>query len=48
MQRGRVIAIGTLAEIVAERPDLSGRALEDVFLALIDEGERDDSRRAPA
>ena len=44
MQRGRVIAIGTLAEIVAERPDLAGRALEDVFLALIDEGERQDDR----
>jgi len=44
MQRGRVIAIGTLAEIVAERPDLSGRALEDVFLSLIDEGERLEGR----
>jgi ABC-2 type transport system ATP-binding protein len=42
MQRGRVIANGTLAEIVAERPDLAGSALEDVFLALIDEGERHD------
>jgi hypothetical protein len=38
-----VIAIGTLADIVAERPDLAGRALEDVFLALIDEGERRDT-----
>jgi len=37
------VAIGTLAEIVAERPDLAGRALEDVFLALIDEGERQDA-----
>ena len=48
MQRGRVIAIGTLADIVAQRPDLTGLALEDVFLALIDEGERTDQTRAPA
>ena len=46
MQRGKVIAIGTISEIVAERPDLAGRALEDVFLALIDEGERNDEARA--
>jgi len=48
MQRGRVIAIGTLAEIVAERGDLAGRALEDVFLALIDEGERQDRAQSGA
>jgi len=42
MQRGRVIALGSLSEIVAARPDLAGFALEDVFLALIDEGERED------
>ncbi|HEY2896253.1 MAG TPA: ABC transporter ATP-binding protein [Gemmatimonadaceae bacterium] len=48
MQRGRVIAIGTLAEIVAERPDLAGLALEDVFLALIDEGERQDTAQSGA
>jgi ABC-2 type transport system ATP-binding protein len=48
MQRGRVIAIGTLAEIVAERPDLAGRALEDVFLALIDEGEQRDKAQSGA
>ncbi len=48
MQRGRVIAIGTLAEIVAERPDLAGRALEDVFLALIEEGERQDTAQSGA
>jgi len=42
MQRGRVIALGTFAEIVAERPALAGMALEDVFLALMDEGERGD------
>ena len=37
MQRGRAVATGTVAEIVAERPDLAGRSLEEVFLALIGE-----------
>ena len=46
MQRGRVIALGTLEEIVAERTELAGRPLEDVFLALMDEGERTDPERA--
>jgi ABC-2 type transport system ATP-binding protein len=35
MQRGRVLAFGTIAEIVAARPDLAGRRLEDVFLRLV-------------
>jgi len=35
MQRGRVAAFGTIPAIVAGRPDLAGRPLEDVFLALI-------------
>jgi len=35
MQGGRAVAFGTIAEIVASRPALSGRRLEDVFLALI-------------
>jgi ABC-2 type transport system ATP-binding protein len=39
MQRGRVIACGTIPDIVAGRPDLSSRNLEDVFLALIGQGE---------
>jgi ABC-2 type transport system ATP-binding protein len=34
LQNGRAVALGTVAEIVAERPDLAGRPLEDVFLAL--------------
>jgi ABC-2 type transport system ATP-binding protein len=46
MQRGRVIALGTLEEIVAVRRELAGRPLEDVFLALMDEGERNDPARA--
>ena len=35
MNRGEAVAFGTIAEIVASRPALSGRCLEDVFLALI-------------
>ncbi len=35
LQRGRTVAFGTVAEIVAGRPELAGRSLEDVFLALI-------------
>lgn len=34
IHRGRVVAIGTIAEIVASRPDLQGRSLEEIFLAL--------------
>ena len=34
LQRGRTVAIGTMTEILAGRPDLAGRSLEDVFLAL--------------
>jgi ABC-2 type transport system ATP-binding protein len=35
MQRGVVVAFGTIAEIIDARPDLQSRNLEDVFLALI-------------
>jgi ABC-2 type transport system ATP-binding protein len=34
IHRGRTIAYGAFDEIVAERPQLAGRGLEDVFLAL--------------
>ena len=34
IQGGRQVAAGTIAEIVAHRPDLVGRGLEEVFLAL--------------
>jgi ABC-2 type transport system ATP-binding protein len=34
MQRGKMVACGTLAEILGGRPDLAGRSLEEVFLAL--------------
>ena len=39
IHRGRAVAYGTFAEIVAERPQLAGRGLEDVFLALTSEAE---------
>jgi ABC-2 type transport system ATP-binding protein len=40
MQRGRAVAFGTIAEIVAARPDLQAKkSLEDVFLALIGQEE---------
>jgi ABC-2 type transport system ATP-binding protein len=39
MQRGRVVAFGSIAEIVASRPELQARSLEDVFLALIGQEE---------
>ena len=35
LQRGRAVAFGTVPDIVAGRPELAGRSLEDVFLALI-------------
>jgi ABC-2 type transport system ATP-binding protein len=34
IQRGQVVAIGTIAEIIAGQPQLAGQGLEDIFLAL--------------
>jgi ABC-2 type transport system ATP-binding protein len=34
LQRGEAAAQGTVAEIVAARPELAGRSLEEVFVAL--------------
>lgn len=34
IQSGDMVAMGTLADIIAERPGLAGRGIEDVFLAL--------------
>jgi ABC-2 type transport system ATP-binding protein len=39
MQHGRVVAFGSIAEIVAGRPELQSQSLEDVFLALIGQEE---------
>ena len=41
LQHGRVVAFGTMAEIIASRPGLQTRTLEDVFLALIGQAEED-------
>jgi len=38
LRRGECVAFGTLGQIIAERPDLAGRSLEDVFLALTGTG----------
>ena len=35
MRRGRVLAFGTIEDIVAARPELAGLKLEDVFLGLV-------------
>jgi ABC-2 type transport system ATP-binding protein len=35
MRLGRVLAFGTINDIVTARPDLAGRPLEDVFLGLV-------------
>ena len=45
LQRGRMVAVGTLPEILASRPDLAGKSLEDVFLALT--ASPSDSRSVP-
>lgn len=39
IRRGRCVAYGSLAEIVGAHPELAGRSLEDVFLALTGDGE---------
>ena len=38
IQRGEIVAIGTIAEIIGERPHLAGQGLEDLFLALTGDG----------
>jgi ABC-2 type transport system ATP-binding protein len=34
LQKGRLVAIGTMAEISADRPEIAGRGLEEIFLSL--------------
>jgi ABC-2 type transport system ATP-binding protein len=34
IRRGQMVALGTIADIVAERPELAGRTLEEIFIAL--------------
>jgi len=40
LQRGRLVAYGAIAEIIATRPQLAGRGLEEIFLALTEEAGR--------
>jgi ABC-type multidrug transport system ATPase subunit len=42
LQKGRRVAFGTPAEIVADRPQLAGRGLEEVFLALTAQEEEEE------
>ncbi len=37
LRQGELVASGGLTEIVAARPDLAGRSLEEVFIALVGE-----------
>jgi ABC-2 type transport system ATP-binding protein len=49
IQRGRVVALGAIGDIIAERPQLAGRGLEDIFLALTgQEGDGGGHGSAPA
>ena len=34
IRKGQAVALGTIAEIVASRPELAGRSLEEMFIAL--------------
>jgi ABC-2 type transport system ATP-binding protein len=34
IQNGGCVALGSMGEIIADRPELSGRGLEDIFLSL--------------
>jgi ABC-2 type transport system ATP-binding protein len=39
LRKGSVVAEGTIATITASRPELEGRSLEDVFIALVGDGD---------
>jgi ABC-2 type transport system ATP-binding protein len=38
IRRGEVAAFGTIAEIVEQHPELAGRSLEELFIALTGDG----------
>lgn len=44
IRRGQMVAFGTIADIVTARPELAGRSLEELFIALTG----DDATSAPA
>lgn len=39
IQEGRRVAFGTMGEIIGDRPELSGRGLEEIFLSLTGHGD---------
>ena len=39
LRAGRPVALGSLADLAALRPEFAGRSLEDVFLALVGDGD---------
>lgn len=39
IRRGQAVAFGTIADIVAARPELHGRTLEEMFIALTGDGD---------
>lgn len=41
IRRGQAVAFGTIAEIVETRPELHGRTLEEMFIALTGDGTGD-------
>jgi ABC-2 type transport system ATP-binding protein len=40
LRRGECVAFGSLDDIIAQRPELAGQSLEDVFLALTGDGDQ--------
>ncbi len=43
IRRGEAVALGTIQEIVAQRPELAGKSLEEMFIALTGDGITDPS-----
>lgn len=41
IRRGEMVALGTIQDIVTERPELAGRSLEEMFIALTGDGTPD-------
>jgi ABC-2 type transport system ATP-binding protein len=39
LRRGECVAYGSIESIIAQRPDLAGKSLEDVFLSLTGDGD---------
>jgi ABC-2 type transport system ATP-binding protein len=40
IRRGRLVALGTIDQIIAQQPSLAGHSLEEMFLALTGDGTR--------